>query len=66
MPYKSKAQMHFFEGCRNNRSKMSGKCPPEKVLSEFHSAHVKVRRMPKGSGTFTVKEVAHLGYRRLG
>lgn len=65
MPYKSKAQMHFFEGCRANPDKMSGKCPPKKVLSEFHK-EAKMRRMPKGSGTFTVKEVAHLGYRRLG
>ncbi len=38
MPYKSTAQEHFFEGCRHNPRHMKGRCPDEKMLSEFHNA----------------------------
>lgn len=38
MPYKSDAQRKYFEGCRSNPTQMKGKCPPKKVLDEFHRA----------------------------
>jgi hypothetical protein len=36
MPYVSVAQRDFMEGCRSNPEAMKGKCPPKKVLDEFH------------------------------
>jgi len=47
MPYQSDKQRRMFEGCRNNPESMSGKCPPRKVLNEFHRAeygHPEVRK----------------------
>lgn len=38
MPYESNKQRKFFEMCRNNPSKAKGKCPPKKVVKEFHDA----------------------------
>lgn len=35
MPYKSDKQRKFFEACRAGAD-MQGKCPPAKVLAEFH------------------------------
>ena len=38
MPYVSDKQRKFFEGCRHSPKHMSGQCPDEKTLTDFHNA----------------------------
>lgn len=35
--YLSEAQRNLFEACLNNPGSVQGKCPPRKVLEEYHA-----------------------------
>lgn len=47
MPYKSKRQQGYMEGCKHNRSKMRGKCPSNATIDKIAGRHGKKKSRKK-------------------